>query len=172
MTLLEFRSRLLGSGLSDILLPGFIDQDETPVRFRSTPQIVYFECNSVYLKMEVISTTGSMRLSIDDKIEVPVQIEEEDMTAAVTSMREQYVDDSDGGNDLSAIRLWNVTEDDTGLRCAAAQLDLVNGQQIFVDPTYHFGIRIGGSRQRDIWCENWPAAERALEQVVSFTDAR
>jgi len=172
MTLLEFRSRLLGSGLSDILLPGFIDQDEVPVRFRSTPQTVYFECNSVYLKIEAISTTGSMKLSIDEKIEIPVQIEEEDMTAAVTSMREQYIDDSDGKNDLSAIRLWNVSEDETGLRCAAAQLDLVNGQQIFIDPTYHFGIRIGGSRQRHIWSDNWPAAKPALEHVVSFIDAR
>jgi hypothetical protein len=171
MTLLEFHSRLIGSSVSDVLFPGFIDQDESPARFRPLLQSTYFECGSAYLKMEVISTTGTMRLSIEDKIEIPAQIEEE-MTAATASLREQYLDDSDGQNDLSAIRLWNVTEDETGLRCAAAQLDLVNGQQIFVDPTYHFGIRIGGPRQRDIWYESWPDAQRALEHVVSLVDAR
>jgi hypothetical protein len=122
--------------------------------------------------MVAIETTGSMRLSVRDKIEIPVQIEEEDMTAAVTSLREQYLDDSDGRGDLSAIRFWNAKEDETGLLCAALQIELVKGQQIFIDPTYHFGIRIGGPRQRDIWFENWPAAKVAVEHVVSLVDAR
>jgi hypothetical protein len=172
MTLPELRSKLIGSGLSDILLPGFIDQDETPGRFRPIYQTVYFECGPVYLKMECVSTNGMLRISTADKIEMPVQMEEEELMAAVMSLREQCMDDADGSNGLSVIRLWDVREDETGLRCAAAQLELMNGQQIFVDPTYHFGMRIGGSRQRDIWFENWPAATRASEHVVRLVDVR
>jgi hypothetical protein len=170
MTLLELKSRLNGLSVSDILLSGFIDQDEQPVRFRTLPQVVYFECGSIYIKMETISTTGTMRISVDDKIDMPAGIEE-DMTAAVTSIREQCLDDVDSENDLGAIRFWGVLEDEAGLRCAAVQFDLANGQQIFVDPSYHFGIRIGGPRQREIWRRNWPAAEQTSERIIGLVDA-
>ena len=171
MMLVELQLKLNGAGISDILLPGFLDQDENPARFRTLSQAVYFECNSLYLRMAAIATTGSMRISIENRIEIPDQIDE-DMTAAVTSLREQCLDDADGRNDLSLIRFWDIVDDANGLRCAAAQLDLVNGQQIFVDPTYHFGIRIGGSLQRESWRENWPTAKQALERVVTLTDGR
>jgi hypothetical protein len=92
------------------------------------------------------------------------------MLSAVTSVREQCLDDADGRNDLSVMRFWDATEDEAGLRCAAAQLDLTNGQQIFVDPTYHFGIRIGGALQKRIWLENWPTAKQALEHIVHLSD--
>jgi hypothetical protein len=167
MTLLELQSRLNGLGVSDILVPGFVDQDEQPVRFRSLPHVVYFECGSVYMKMEIISTTGLMRITISDKLDMPIGIEE-DMTAAVTSLREQCLDDVDSENGLDSIRFWGLLEEENGLRCAAAQLDLVSGQQIFVDPSYHFGIRIGGPRQKEIWRENWPAAEQASERIVGL----
>jgi len=169
MTLIELQLLLDGSGVSDILLPGVIDQDEKPARFRPLPQALYFECNSAYLKMETIATTGTMRISIVDSIEIPFHIEE-DMTTAVTSLREQCLDDADGSNHLRAIRFWALTEDEAGLCCAAAQLDLVNGQQIFVDPSYHFGMRIGGSQQREIWRENWPVAKQAVERLMSLVD--
>jgi hypothetical protein len=112
-----------------------------------------------------------MRISVDVKIEIPFQLEE-GMTAAVASLREQCLDDADGDNHLRAIRFWALTEDEAGLCCAAAQLDLVNGQQIFVDPSYHFGMRIGGSQQRESWRENWPAAKQALERLISLVDGQ
>jgi hypothetical protein len=171
MMLAELRSKLIGSGVSDILLPGFIDQDERPARFRPLPQAVYFDCDSVYIRMETVATTGTMRISIDHRIALEIHNEEE-MMVAVVSLREQCLNDADGKNSLRELRFWNLTDDDTGLRCAAAQLELMNGQQIFVDPTYHFGIRVGGPQQRDIWRDNWPAAEQALEHVVSLLDGR
>lgn len=55
--------------------------------------------------------------------------------------------------------MWGVETTPDGVECAAAQLDLANGQVIFLDPTYHFGIRLGDARQYSIWLENLPGDE-------------
>jgi len=116
---------------------------------------------------EAIDTTGTMRVSLVDQVNDSADLDD-DMVPAVASLREQVLDDADGSNMLLELRLWNLVEDERGLRCAAAQLQLANGQQIFVDPTYHFGIRVGGARQRDIWSDTWPAAKSARERVVKL----
>lgn len=167
MTASDLESRLRGAGVSDVLLPGFIDDEVQPHRFRALPQVIYFECDSLLLKFETIATTGTMRVSLVDNVSGSVDLDD-DMVPAIASLRQQVLDDVDGSNLLRELRLWNLAEEEEGLRCAAAQLQLVNGQQIFVDPTYHFGIRVGGARQRDIWCDTWPAAKGAREHVVGL----
>lgn len=167
MTAADLESRLRGAGVSDVLLPGFVDDEVQPHRFRALPQAIYFECDSSLLKFEAIATTGTMRLSLVDNVSTSVDLDD-DLVPAIASLREQVLDDADGSNLLLELRLWNLAEDEDGLRCAAAQLQLANGQQIFVDPTYHFGIRVGGARQRDIWSDTWPAARGAREHVVKL----
>jgi hypothetical protein len=167
MTAADLESRLRGAGVSDVLLPGFIDEEAQPHRFRALPQEIYFECDSSLLKFEAIATTGTLRVSLVDSVSGSVELDD-DMVPAVASLREQVLDDSDGSNLLLELRLWNLAEDEDGLRCAAAQLQLANGQQIFVDPTYHFGIRVGGALQRDIWSDTWPDAKGAREHVVAL----
>lgn len=167
MTAADLESRLRGAGVSDVLLHGFIDDEAQPHQFRALPQAIYFECDSSLLKFEAIATTGTMRVSLVDHVSGSVDLDD-DMVPAIASIREQVLDDADGSNLLLELRLWNLAEEDDGLRCAAAQLQLANGQQIFVDPTYHFGIRVGGARQRDIWSDTWPAAKGAREHVVEL----
>jgi hypothetical protein len=167
MTTADLESRLRGAGVSDVLLPGFIDDEVQPHQFRALPQAIYFECNSSLLKFERIATTGTMHVSLVDNVSSSADLDD-DMVPAIASLREQVLDDADGSNLLLEIRLWNLAEDEDGLRCAAAQLKLANGQQIFVDPTYHFGIRVGRTRQRDIWSDTWPAAKSAHEHVVEL----
>lgn len=167
MTAAELESRLRGAGVSDVLLPGFVDDEAPPHRFRALPQAIYFECDSSLLKFETIATTGTMRVLLVDTVSGSVDLDD-DMVPAIASLREQLLDDADGSNLLLELRLWNLAEDEGDLRCAAAQLRLANGQHIFVDPTYHFGIRVGGTRQRDIWFDTWPGAKGAREHVVQL----
>jgi hypothetical protein len=167
MTAADLESRLRGAGVGDVLLPGFVDDEAQPHRFRALPQAIYFECDSSLLKFETIATTGTMRVLLVDTVSGSVDLDD-DMVPAIASLREQVLDDPDGSNLLLELRLWNLAEEEDGLRCAAAQLRLANGQQIFVDPTYHFGIRVGGTRQRDIWFDTWPDAKDAREHVVEL----
>jgi len=70
----------------------------------------------------------------------------------------------------AAIRLWNMDVRDGELVCGAMQLDLANGQQIFIDPTYHFGMRVGGSEQRAIWLENQTSSP--AERIIQLASER
>lgn len=54
------------------------------------------------------------------------------------------------GNDIDNITFYNL-ETQEELVCGAVELRLVNGQVIFLDPSYYFGINIGGREQKQIW---------------------
>ena len=165
MKIAEVQAALRGKGVSDILITGFVDQDVTPVRFLPVLRSVYFECGLLLLKMEAIESAGMIQLSLTENVCLETERDEE-MLVAVTSLGEQRLRDPDGDNQLSALRLWSASEMDGNLCCAAARLDLVNGQKIFVDPTYYFGLRLGGLEQEQIWRDSWPWAVGAKEDVL------
>jgi hypothetical protein len=167
MTTNELENVLRGTRVDDVLLDGFMDQDEVPVRFRALRDSLYFELGSVYLHFKAIDSEGAMSIAIVDAMgEHPAL--DEDMVHAVSSMREQVLQDADGSNEVKALRLWGPAEVAGELRCRAAQLELGNGQQIFVDPSYHFGMRIGGGEQRETWLASWPGAASEREHVLSL----
>lgn len=163
--LTELETRLRGKGLSDILLVGFAEEDEVPVRFYSLLRSMYFEYDTVVLEMATLNDTGRMRLSF---VEAPRHCAEldEGMVPAITSIRQQVLRDTESKNSIAALRLWEPSYPDGAVECAAARLDLANGQQIFVDPSYHFGIVLGGREQQEIWEENWPDSAQIHVEIV------
>jgi hypothetical protein len=167
MTIVDLQAALRGKSVSDILITGFVGQDVTPVRFSPVLRSVYFECGLLLLKMAAVESTGTMQLSLVESVCLETE-NDEGMLMAVTSLGEQRLRDPDGENQLSALRLWSASELDGNLCCAAARLDLTNGQKIFVDPTYHWGLRLGGVEQEQIWRDQWPWAAGAKEDVLSL----
>lgn len=167
MTIAELQSRLRGAAVTDVMVAGFIDRAETPLRFRPVLQNIYVTCREVILEMGVVRTTGAMQLSLSHGINFKLELED-GMLPVSMSLRELVLADPDGANELVAIHLWSPKEDSAGLRCLAARIDLANGQEIFVDPTYHFGIRLGGREQQATWTENWPGAHDAQVQTISL----
>ena|SRR5215208_6439421 len=161
----ELVTTLKGTALSDILIPGFLDQEETPVRFRALPDAVYLDCEGTLIELQTVRTTGTMRIALAEAVRAHPDLEEE-MPPAVASLGQQLLNDTENSHPLTAIRLWNVRGSEADLTCEALQLDLANGQQVFIDPTYHFGIRIGGTEQREIWRENQRATP--TEHVIDL----
>lgn len=168
MKIEELKDRLLGSSLTDIQLTGFIDQDETPPRFRPNLQFVYLTCGSALLEFAAIGTTGTMRTSFVDGLTGGFGAED-GMVPAATSLRELVFMDPQGTHSVVELCLWSATETNDGLQCSAARLGLANDQQLFIDPTYHFGIRLGGPEQEKLWRESWPKASTARQQVFRLT---
>lgn len=109
MTIADLESRLRGAGVSDVLLPGFIDDEVQPHQFRALPQAIYFECDSSLLKFETIATTGMMRVLLVDNVSGSIDLDD-DMVPAIVSLREQVLDDADGSNRLLELRFWNLAK--------------------------------------------------------------
>jgi hypothetical protein len=166
MTLNELENRLRGASLDDVLWGGFVDDEGALAQFFALRDAVYFGFGARLVEFRTIGTTGTMRVALVEAV-APAGLDG-DMVAAVSSVREEVLDDSTGRNKVVALRLWSAREIEAGLQCAAAQIDLANGQMIFLDPTYYFGIRLGAHDQKQRWFENWPGAIEADEVVLAL----
>jgi heme oxygenase len=150
MTLLEIQMSLYGRNLTDVLLTGFIDRNDDPLRFYALLQTVYFEFSDFLLDISTLGDSGRIRLELVASLRHNVELDD-DMVFATTSIRQQILRDPDGQNVLAALRFWNVSEDAGIVVCSAARLDLANGQNIFVDPSNYFVIQLGGCELEETW---------------------
>ena len=154
MTPTELQNALAGTGIGDVLIAGFVDRnDDGRVEFCPTYNAYFFECGAMLLKFGAVPYTGRMRISRVDAVRDEL---DPDLEPAWASIGTAVLDNSIGPTPLRALRLWGVDDNLEMVECDAAQFDLANGQTIFLDPTYHFGIRLGGARQYAIWLENLP----------------
>ncbi|MCI5226653.1 MAG: hypothetical protein D3918_08325 [Candidatus Electrothrix sp. AX2] len=171
MTINDIVTKIRGRKLSDIYLAGFIDKDDLMCKFQPMLSCVYFEFNENIIEFELVDGLDyMMRLSFTDTVRHLFEIEEGDQ-ASFCSVREFYLLDPDSDNKLKEMRLWSAREYGDEIRCLAARIDLLNGQNIFIDPTYHFGIRIGSQHQELIWKEHWPKAKDSEEIVLELFDS-
>jgi hypothetical protein len=153
MMMSKIKGALSGARLTDVLVTGFIDKDERPVRFHALWRVIYFEFDNVLLKMAVVGDSGRIRLFLVDEVSSEADLDD-DMLPAFSSVRLQVLRDPDGSNVLATIRTWNTIQSSEWIECSAARIDLVDGQQIFVDPLNYFGIQLGGREQEEVWKEN------------------
>jgi hypothetical protein len=168
MTLEELKRLIHGASLDDLLVPGYLDQDAAPVRFRALPLCLYVELGAVLLEFATVETTGTLRLRAVEAIRRLPELED-DMVFAVSSLRQQVLRDVDAANRIAALKLWRAENDtEGGVGCSAAAFELENDQEIFIDPTNHFGIRVGGSELRQAWLLDWPGAKGASESVLTL----
>ncbi|MGE5787670.1 MAG: hypothetical protein ACM3ZE_23960 [Myxococcales bacterium] len=161
------RSPVLEAGIGDILVPGYVEPDVTLAVFHADYNFVYLELGGTFLELATIETTGTMRLSLSAELAHPLDLDD-GMAPAFASLREQCLDDTESGNCIEEVVVWGATEQGGDAVCSALQFKLHNGQLLFIDPTYHFGIRIGGQTQRKIWEDNCPnLSELSVDTVGS-----
>jgi hypothetical protein len=166
--MIELETELRRTRINDIQIAGFVDQTEA-LSFQPMLQFIYLSFGSHLLELRTVGTTGTMCLSFAEGIRHGFDIED-GMQPATMSLNELVLLDPEGSNELVELRFWSPIEVGEELRCSAMRLDLNNGQKIFVDPTYHFGFRLGGLEQERIWRENWPNALGAPQHVLRLSE--
>lgn len=155
-------SKLVDSTLDDIYLIGLLDQDETPAQFCPQLRQLYLELGGELLELRCVEDTGTLGVrTVAEFSEVPWN--SDGLPTCTMSIRDLVLTDSDANNQVTDFRLFGASFDPSGLTCLAVQLQLENGQVLFLDPSYHFGIRIGGSELRAAWRENSPGSTSAGE---------
>ena len=92
------------------------------------------------------------------------------MIKAKSSVDELILNDTmANGNDIDNIIFYNL-EGREELICDAVEIKLVNGQVIFLDPSYYFGINIGGKKQKQMWKINLKETENIVETYIKISD--
>ncbi len=146
----SLRRIIKGKKIEDIYLTGFVDIENGIAQFFYDLRYMYFEINSKYIEFESINQFSKLRIKVVDSVQYSYEMDE-DMMRAKTSISEIILNDTmANGNDINNIIFYNMVKGDE-LICDAVEIELVNGQVIFLDPSYYFGINIGGIEQKQIW---------------------
>lgn len=145
-----FKQIVKENKIEDIYLTGFVDIEDGIAQFYHDLRFIYFDVNSKYIEFESINQSSKLKIKIVDSIAHNFEIDE-DMMMAKSSVSEIILRDTmANGNDIDDITFYNLEEQEE-LICDAMEIKLVNGQVIFLDPSFYFGINIGGNEQKQMW---------------------
>ena len=153
--------------IDDIYLTGFVDIEDGIAQFHHDLRFLYLELDDKYLKFESFEQSLRLRISIVESINFDYEVDE-DMVRAKSSVSEIVLNDTMAfGNDIGEIIFYNL-EQKIDLICDAIELKLVNGKVIFLDPSYYFGINIGGKEQKEKWKLNIKKDTKVCETLIKI----
>lgn len=168
--MIEYLKKIVKNhNIEDVYLTGFVDVEDGVAQFYHDLRFVYFEINSKYIEFESINQFSKLRIKIVDSVAHNIEIDEE-MMKAKSSVSEIILNDTmANGNDIDNIIFYNLEEQEE-LICDAMEIKLVNGQLIFIDPSYYFGINIGGKEQKQMWELNLKDNAKVNETYIKISD--
>lgn len=141
--------------IQDIYLLGFVDIEDGVADFCPDMRYYYFEVGEKYIELESINQYSNLSVRIVDAIRYQFEIDE-DMLPCKTSVSQIILTDSMSAKNTVKSFVINGMEssDNHQMICNSLQLNLDNGQDLFIDPSFYYGINIGGAEQRKFWNEN------------------
>lgn len=153
--------------IQDIYLLGFVDIEDGVADFRPDMRYYYFEVGDQYIEFQSINQYSRLSVKVVDSIRYQFEIDE-DMLPCKTSVSQIILLDSMSAKNtvksivINGIELKNKEQ----IICHNLQLNLDNGQELFIDPSFYFGINIGGAEQRKFWIENLKDGVKPDEIVI------
>ncbi|MBE5872326.1 MAG: hypothetical protein E7294_13900 [Lachnospiraceae bacterium] len=149
----QLKQILLKDSITDIFLVGFVDIEDGIAEFNYDLKYLYFEIGSEYIKFESINQFSLLRFDIVNSIKFNYEVDP-DMIKAKASISEIVLNNTTAiGNNIVKLLFYDF--DEIRNTCAAVEMVLANGQVIFIDPSFYFGINIGGTEKKRIWEENY-----------------
>ncbi|WP_159403649.1 hypothetical protein [Streptomyces sp. NRRL S-646] len=143
--------------VTDVLVPGRIDRDETIPLFAPQPLVVFVLLDEGAVRLESVREYGYLEVRVVDSVtldgvELFADIEEEGDELALASQGEQLFGDSWERLHCTTIRPFTDAGSNPAegvLKCLA--LELESRYWLFFDPTWTFGIRIGNAEDMRRW---------------------
>ncbi|MCT4543790.1 MAG: hypothetical protein N4A63_09625 [Vallitalea sp.] len=137
--------------VKDVFLTGFVDIEDSIAQFYPDLRFIYFEINSKFIEFESINEYSKLRIKIVNAVNYNFEIDEDMMKGKSSVSEIIFTQDSAIGNCIDIIKFYNLEEKEEELICDAIEIKLKNEQVIFLDPSFYFGINIGGNEQKEIW---------------------
>lgn len=156
--------------ITDIISTGIVSIENRSAEFLPDLRILHFEIAGKYVVFESIKQFSEIKISVSEKLRY-YDVDDEDMLKSYMSIANIILwDIYDRGNKTAEIYLYDQkSKDNKSIICDAVKINLLNGQTIFLDPKYYFGINIGGSDQEKRWFDNLDKDERKNVQIKIIT---
>ena len=151
--------------VTDVLVPGRIDRDETIPRFAPQPLVVFVLLDDGALRMESVGGYGQLEVRVVDSVtlggvELFAVIEEDGDELALASQGEQLFGDGWQRLRCTTVRPFMDTgskPEEGWVKCLG--LELESRYWLFFDPTWPFGIRIGNAEDMRRWERDYGHAQ-------------
>jgi len=127
---------------------------------------IYLEVGEHYIELESIHQYSRLSIKVVNSIKYKFEIDE-DMIPSKTSISQIVLTDSlSSKNNVKSLIFYNIDSASNQIFCDSLQINLNNGQEIFFDPSFYFGINIGGSEQKKFWFENLSNDIKLNETII------
>jgi hypothetical protein len=157
---------LYNEPVKDIVVPGFIDEDNGHKNFHLMLNSVYFEFDHKFLRFASIDQYFRLSMKVVEELTCDFDIDEDD-EFCLSSLFELTLSDAYSSARVTFLRCFLDAESDIEagvVKCAEFHFE--NRNIIFIDPTYTYGIRIGTQEQRDRWISDYASKEEDYQEYV------
>lgn len=146
---------LFQGALKDIVALGITFAPEQAGRWQFAPDFrrLVLRLENRSLLLDVIEQGEWLEVAADGD-EPPMATADPGEQPATMSMGSQLLDHHPHAVPVRRVAAFGAIPHAGGMRCEALRLELSNGQTLFFDPTYYFGIRVCGLGQEKAWSEN------------------
>lgn len=154
------------ASVKDILKVGFLDLEENPIQVSLIDKYLFIELERFFLKLT--STHQNSRLKVEITSDTNFDTSPyQDFTIAITSVATIILTDNMADNSVASIEIYNLLdESEQAILCEAMSINLVCGQEIFIDPSYYFGLNVGGKEQKEKWLINLPENSTVQSKMI------
>ncbi len=154
----ELKYLFENSKIEDIYTVGFVDVEGEEYQYYPLYNYLFIELGNKIIRLEANQDNLRLSFKIVDGMDYQFEIDEE-MLYAKSSINTIVLDDIwSSSNNVKEVLFYGL--DELSNSCLAAEIILLNGQVIFLDPSYEFGINIGGERLKEAWKDNCSGAEK------------
>lgn len=163
----KFENLIQKNLLNNVYVTGFLSFEENgSAEFSAMLDFLYFEFGEQIIEFQSVEQNSKLRISMVDKVRYEFDKFEDDVVCK-SNVSEIVLTkyDSEDNKVINAC-FYGLQINEKSLVCDALHVKLLNGQDIFIDPTFNFGINVGGLEQKKYWEEDYK--ERILPRVGSF----
>ncbi|MEV4332309.1 hypothetical protein AB0K02_17525 [Streptomyces sp. NPDC049597] len=153
----EVASMLTGRRVRDVLVPGWIDRDDSVPEFRPQPLVVWLRLDEGLVRLASEGQYDHLtarRVTAADWSDVELLAEAEDEVVLASYGEQLFGDGRDEWN-CTAVRAYvSGPRHAGGTRTPVIRglaLDFAGGRSLFLDPAWTFGIRMGNRADEADW---------------------
>ncbi|WP_027624760.1 hypothetical protein [Clostridium lundense] len=166
----SFKKLAKNNDIKDIYLTGFVDIEDGVAQFYPDLRFIYFEINSKFIEFESINQYSKLKIKIVNLVNHNFEIDEDMMKGKASVSEIILTQDGAIGNCIDMMKFYNLEEKEEELICDAVEIKLKNEQVIFLDPSFYFGINIGGIEKKEVWRVNFNEKTLIKEECIEISD--
>ena len=154
--------------LEDFLLQGFTDEEKGGLRFYPMLGALFLKVDGRLIRMQSTEQYSVVELSEVEAVAPTFEVDP-GTRFCISSADQLLLLDPMADNRIECVEVYGRRNAGEVEQMDAIGLRLYSGQYLFFDPSFLFGMNVGGERQRECWLRNVVNASSQWEVIRADT---